>query len=106
MVAMTVAVRGRIEADVGGCWRDDSLTLASPPRRKLFEMTGFDVTCRLLSECRRWESNPHGGSPPEDFKSSASAFPPRRQVFVVLGLSLIEYGYPGLLTPRRGAAHV
>ena len=23
-----------------------------------------------VSECRRWESNPHGGSPPEDFKSS------------------------------------
>ena len=28
---------------------------------------------------RRWESNPHGRSRPEDFKSSASAIPPRRQ---------------------------
>jgi site-specific recombinase XerC len=30
-------------------------------------------------EYRRWDSNPHGGYPPEDFKSSASAIPPRRQ---------------------------
>jgi len=30
-------------------------------------------------ECRRWESNPHEGYPSEDFKSSASAIPPRRR---------------------------
>ncbi len=30
--------------------------------------------------CRRWESNPHGGDPPEDFKSSASAFSPRLRI--------------------------
>src|SRR5271166_5182036 len=29
-------------------------------------------------EYRRWESNPHGRFRPEDFKSSASAIPPRR----------------------------
>ena len=42
----------------------------------------LDGPMRVLSapvvECRRWESNPHGSSPPEDFKSSASAVPPRR----------------------------
>ena len=30
------------------------------------------------SKYRRWESNPHGRFRPEDFKSSASAIPPRR----------------------------
>lgn len=44
---------------------------------------GFALLSRLNSidneECRRWDSNPHGGNPPEDFKSSASAIPPRRR---------------------------
>ena len=31
-----------------------------------------------VSHYRRWDLNPHGGFPPEDFKSSASAIPPRR----------------------------
>jgi hypothetical protein len=38
-------------------------------------LPGIDV-----NHYRRWESNPHGRSRPEDFKSSASAIPPRRQV--------------------------
>ena len=42
--------------------------------RKTFENKGSDAQERVLSgcvsECRRWESNPHGGSPPEDFKST------------------------------------
>ena len=45
-------------------------------------LSGFDDGGRDESdadiECRRWESNPHEGSPSEDFKSSASAVPPRR----------------------------
>ncbi len=28
--------------------------------------------------CRGWDSNPHGGRPPSDFKSDASAVPPPR----------------------------
>ena len=40
---------------------------------------GSDDSCRDGTQYRRWESNPHGRSRPEDFKSSASAIPPRRQ---------------------------
>jgi hypothetical protein len=74
----------------------------TPMRCNSLEWLGSDdhgVPVRATDgEYRRWESNPHGGSPPEDFKSSASAFPPRRQIFVVMGLSLIEYGSPRLST--------
>ena len=41
------------------------------------EISGFRIG-RSDSEYRRWESNPHGRFRPEDFKSSASAIPPRR----------------------------
>ena len=44
------------------------------PRRNPLENRGVDASCRSVSgpvdEYRRWESNPQGGSPPEDFKSS------------------------------------
>ena len=46
------------------------------PQNKAFTGTGASapVTRREFSDplkkCRRWESNPHGSSPPEDFKSS------------------------------------
>jgi hypothetical protein len=46
----------------------------------VLEITGSDASCCDQTQYRRWESNPHGGSPPEDFKSSASAIPPRRHV--------------------------
>lgn len=48
---------------------------------------GNTVSCRTLSgdtqECRRRDSNSHEGYPSEDFKSSASAIPPRRQLSFV-----------------------
>ncbi len=49
--------------------RHTSNSTASEP----VNLQGFGVSSRDLSapviECRRWESNPHGGSPPEDFKA-------------------------------------
>ena len=42
------------------------------------EISGLSGLGRSDSEYRRWESNPHGRFRPEDFKSSASAIPPRR----------------------------
>jgi hypothetical protein len=42
--------------------------------RNSLENKASDASGRVLSgsdiECRRWDSNPHGGSPLEDFKSS------------------------------------
>ena len=76
-----------------GTGREESVRVAnenpSPHSQHLISMdrnpltgTGVDASCRGESdpvpEYRRWDSNPHGGSPPEDFKSSASAVPPRR----------------------------
>ena len=59
-----------------------------PPGRPVFEgitkttaEMQFAGVWRFLSgsvEYRRWELNPHGRFRPEDFKSSASAIPPRR----------------------------
>jgi len=74
---------GRELSVIGG----DEHTMRSsnaPPSmvHKHLKNKGLDASGRVLSapviECRRWESNPHGGDPPEDFKSSASAVPPRR----------------------------
>jgi hypothetical protein len=73
----------------------DSILMVHNP----LEDTGLVASGRVLSgtvrECRRWDSNPHGGSPPEDFKSSASAVPPHR-----LGLSLHDLCLTS--TSRRG----
>ena len=41
---------------------------------------------------RRWESNPHSGSPEKDFKSSASAIPPRRPLSPSLGWITVRSG--------------
>jgi hypothetical protein len=73
---------------------NDDLKAESQPAmlmdRKPLESSGLDAPSRGLTdpvdECRRWDSNPHGGSPPEDFKSSASAIPPRRHVLDRSGL--------------------
>jgi integrase/recombinase XerD len=46
------------------------------------KMEGFDASSRSntgpVIECRRWDLNPHEGDPSKDFKSCASAVPPRR----------------------------
>jgi hypothetical protein len=55
---------------------DCEITDASPPKMTMDSVLENAVSCgqsRDNSDYRRWESNPHGGSPPEDFKSSASA---------------------------------
>ena len=69
-----------------GVGRDGSDSDATTPRAAIAlgiapepGITGPDGPGRSGSDCRRWESNPHGGSPPEDFKSPASAVPPRRR---------------------------
>ncbi len=77
---------GRNPSVTGG---NDDLNIGeralNSPLPEAVSLQGFDATSRILSgpviECRRWESNPQGGSPPEDFKSSASAVPPRRPRF-------------------------
>lgn len=47
------------------------------------DVMGSDAACRDLTltdaDYRRWDLNPHRGYPLEDFKSSASAIPPRRR---------------------------
>ena len=53
-------------------WLDQTQFEYRPSGRILAAYAG---SCRKY---RRWESNPHGRSRPEDFKSSASAIPPRR----------------------------
>ena len=57
---------------------DAVLSMVHNPRREWgLDAHGRDKT-DPVSTCRRWESNPHRGSPLENFKSSASAIPPRR----------------------------
>jgi len=46
---------------------------ALKPEPKVLMQTDFGALCRMLSQCRRRDSNSDGGYPPEDFKSSASA---------------------------------
>ena len=58
---------------------NDVLPMVHNSRREwALDISGRDKT-DPVNECRRWESNPHRGSPLEDFKSSASAIPPRRR---------------------------
>ena len=74
---------GRNPSVVGGNEHRNQRSHALPfAGRNPLENRAVVATSRPLSapvnECRRWESNPHGGYPPEDFKSSASAVSPRR----------------------------
>ncbi len=58
------------------------LNASTWPLRNPLKDCGLDARLRghshSFSKYRRWESNPHGSNPPGDFKSPASAFPPRR----------------------------
>ena len=44
-------------------------------RRKTY--TSITIARADVTDWPRWESNPHGGCPPGDFKSPVSAIPPR-----------------------------
>jgi hypothetical protein len=97
---------GRDLAVIGG---NDDVSTESPDvvsmSRNPVEIPEVDASCRVVSypdvEYRRWESNPHGGSPPEDFKSSASALPPRRQIRMPRQLQ----GRMTLIRPDLGLTH-
>jgi hypothetical protein len=56
---------------------DSNSVTSEPLKLQRFDAPGRDLSAPVV-ECRRWDSNPHDGSPSEDFKSSASAVPPHR----------------------------
>ena len=68
--------------DVNGKFDASILMVHNPLGNEPLDASGR-VLAGTVSECRRWESNPHGGIPPEDFKSSASAVPPRRLMLLL-----------------------
>jgi hypothetical protein len=56
-----------------GLGHDEEIERSGFDVARIPEISGLAGLGRSDSEYRRWESNPHGRSRPEDFKSSASA---------------------------------
>src|SRR5271157_170387 len=64
-----VARRLREGPGTAGLGRDDEIEPSTSDVARIPEISGLARSRRSDSEYRRWESNPHGRSRPEDFKS-------------------------------------